>query len=145
MEKECIVEIDTDVNKPSSTHKESEDLTKLSLTSNILVQQGDITKTTANILVNSVSKSSTDISKCGAISQAFHKVGGQKLEDKFKQFGGLNDGDVECTENDSDFGCEFILHISIRKWKGEYSYKVQQQYVLDISLLLLLNICFNIY
>ena len=88
------------------------------------------------MLVNSVAGDSDGLGKCGPISAAFHKAGGDAVADSFKQDGPLNKGETRAYDGDQgQLQCKVVAHIGIRSWEGPASTQVCNHSPLSAPLL----------
>ncbi|KAK2188857.1 hypothetical protein NP493_122g07085 [Ridgeia piscesae] len=85
-----------------------------SRSSNIVfeVQQGDLTRIQADVLVNTPAATDKDLAQCGQVCRAFCKTGGDKMQKLYKQVFS-DSADLMVTASCGKLNCDTVFHMRI--------------------------------
>ncbi|KAK2191447.1 hypothetical protein NP493_53g15004 [Ridgeia piscesae] len=100
-----------------------------SRSSNIVleVQQGDLTRIQADVLVNTPAATNKDLTKCGQVCKAFCKAGGDKMQKLYEQVFSDNE-DLMVTASCGQLKCGSVFHMRIPA-KRHLSYRNLEDHI----------------
>ncbi|KAK2193599.1 hypothetical protein NP493_11g07030 [Ridgeia piscesae] len=80
------------------------------------VQHGDLTRIQADVLVNTPATTDKDLTKCGQVSKAFCKTGGDEMQKLYKQVFSDSE-DLMVTVSCGQLKCGSVFHMRIPTMK----------------------------